>query len=404
MPIVLKKRTEKSPGIIVFTHNEILRGITKKSKKIDNILIQQNRQKKWIFGIHIQGDCSNLNSWPYKEWHNFFMWPEKREKFLKNIPPEKITELTCVNFLNEEVKKFNNSIKKVEIISVTRFSSVKNIQLTLEIFKKLSNKNENYKFILIAQKEKPKKNFFQNKELDYFKKTEKIIENIKNNSKYRNIEFIINETNEKGLFPLTEEEVYKKIAESKYLILNSYREGVPRVLIEAICLNTKIIISNKLRFGLLKYLNINNSFIYDEKNKNINEIIDDIQKELMKANNTKVKNDKFKEFDENYNKIKLFDFLKKIFISKNIELEDINHQSWKVENLKYRLACHFKKANHQILYSENLFIDWFDKANNDKFYEDINYSDLFTKDSYNIFLELRYFCKKLIRYILRKIN
>ena len=49
MPIVLKKRTEKSPGIIVFTHNEIIRGITKKSKKIDDLLIDQNRKKKMDF-------------------------------------------------------------------------------------------------------------------------------------------------------------------------------------------------------------------------------------------------------------------------------------------------------------------------------------------------------------------
>ena len=103
----------------------------------------------------------------------------------------------------------SNLKKTVEIISITRFSSLKNIQLTLEIFKKLSDKNSNYKFILIAQKEKPKKRFFSNKELEYFLETEKIIKEIKNNSKYKNIEFIINNTNEKGLFPLTEEEIYK---------------------------------------------------------------------------------------------------------------------------------------------------------------------------------------------------
>ena len=404
MPIVLKKRTEKSPGIIVFTHNEIIRGITKKSKKIDDLLIDQNRKKKWIFGIHIQGDCSNLNSWPYKEWHNFFMWPDKKAKFLKNLPSEKITELTCVNFLNEGIKNFSNLKKTVEIISITRFSSLKNIQLTLEIFKKLSDKNSNYKFILIAQKAKPKKRFFSNKELEYFLETEKIIKEIKNNSKYKNIEFIINNTDEKGLFPLAEEEIYRNIAEAKYLILNSYREGVPRVLVEAICLNTKLIISNKLRFGLSKYLNSNNSFIYDEKNKNIDEVIDDIQKELMKRSNIQIKNEKLKEFDENFNKTKLFNFLNEILITKKIELEDISHESWKIENLKYRLACHFKKANHQIFKNEDLFIDWFHKANNDKFYEDINYSYLFSKDDFNFFLELRFFCKKLIKFILRKIS
>lgn len=404
MPIVLKKRTEKSPGIIVFTHNEVLRGITKKSKKIDNILIQQNRQKKWIFGIHIQGDCSNLNSWPYKEWHNFFMWPNKKDRFLQNVAADKIIELTCINFLGEEIKNFSNLKKKIEIISITRFSSIKNIHLTLEIFKKLSNKNNNYIFFLIAPKEKPKKRFFLNKELKYFKEIEKIIENIQKNSKYKNIKFIIQNTNEKGFFPLTEEEIYRKIAESKYLILNSYREGVPRVLIEAICLNTKVIISNKLSFGLGKYLNLNNAFIYDEKNKNMEEIVDDIHKELIKKNNTQIKNKNMNQFDENLNKIKLFNFLKKILISKNIELEDIYHESWKMDNLKYRLACHFKLANHQIMKSEDLFIKWFHKVNNDQFYEDKNYSHLFIKDDLSIFLEIRYFLTKLIKYILRKIS
>ena len=119
---------------------------------------------------------------------------------------------------------------------------------------------------------------------------------------------------------------------------------MPRVLVEAICLNTKLIISNKLRFGLSKYLNSNNSFIYDEKNKNIDEVIDDIQKELMKRSNIQIKNEKLKEFDENFNKTKLFNFLNEILITKKIELEDISHESWKIENLKYRLACHFKKS------------------------------------------------------------
>ncbi len=402
MPIVLKTRTEKSPGIIVFTHNEILRGVIKKSKKIEDILIEQNHKKKWIFGIHIQGDCSNLNSWPYKEWQNFFMWPNKNEKFLKNIPSKKITELTCINFLNKGIKKFSNINKKNEIISITRFSSLKNIQLTLEIFKKLSDKNSNYKFILIAQKKEPKARIFSNIELKYFKETERMIENIKNKSKYKNIEFLINNTDETGLFPIAEEEIYKNIAESKNLILNSYREGVPRVLVEAICLNTKVIISNKLRYGLSKYLDTNNSFIYDEKNKNIDEIVDDINKELIKESKIIIENEEFNKFDENINKRKLFNFLSEISIKKNIKLEDINHDSWKMENLKYRLACHFKKANHQILKSESLFINWFNKANNDKFYEDINYSYLFNKDDFDIFLEARYFFKRLFKYILRK--
>ena len=72
--------------------------------------------------------------------------------------------------------------------------------------------------------------------------------------------------------------------------------------------------------------------------------------------------------------------------------------------LNIDLPVILKKANHQIFKNEDLFIDWFHKANNDKFYEDINYSYLFSKDDFNFFLELRFFCKKLIKFILRKIS
>ena len=48
-------------------------------------------------------------------------------------------------------------------------------------------------------------------------------------------------------------------------MLNSNREGVPRVLIESLYLNTKVIISNQLKFGLKKFLNTTNSYLYDEE-------------------------------------------------------------------------------------------------------------------------------------------
>ena len=112
----------------------------------------------------------------------------------------------------------------------------------------------------------------------------------------------------------------------------------------------------------------------------------------MKRSNIQIKNEKLKEFDENFNKTKLFNFLNEILITKKIELEDISHESWKIENLKYRLACHFKKANHQIFKNEDLFIDWFHKgcfngcscSNNSFFYTHkciFNFTNYFTNQS-----------------------
>ena len=74
MPVVLKNKTKVSPGIIIFTHNEILRGVPRKSSRVDNLLKSAYLKNEWIFGVHIQGDCSNVYNWPYKEWQNFFLW------------------------------------------------------------------------------------------------------------------------------------------------------------------------------------------------------------------------------------------------------------------------------------------------------------------------------------------
>ena len=40
-------------------------------------LSRANKSKKWIFGIHVQGDPSNITSWPLEDWHDFLMWPNK---------------------------------------------------------------------------------------------------------------------------------------------------------------------------------------------------------------------------------------------------------------------------------------------------------------------------------------
>ena len=57
-----------------------------------------------------------------------------------------------------------------------------------------------------------------------------------------------------------------------------------------------------------------------------------------------------------------------------------------LENLKYRLACHFKEQNHQIIKNEKLFLKWFKNANEDDNYSDEKYSYLFNQDNFAIFL------------------
>ena len=57
MPVVLKNRTNNSPGIVVFTHNEILNGVPRKSLKVNNLLKKSYENNEWIFGVHIHRCC-----------------------------------------------------------------------------------------------------------------------------------------------------------------------------------------------------------------------------------------------------------------------------------------------------------------------------------------------------------
>ena len=407
MPVLLKNKTNNSPGIVVFTHNEILRGAPRKSLKVNNLLTKAYENNEWIFGVHIQGDCSNVFNWPYKDWQNFFLWPEKNDHFLSKIPNNIISELTCVNFLSENIKLSNKKEKDIDIISVGRFSSVKKIDLTLKIFKGLLDKNPNYNFVLLALRNeklgKGKALGLEITEAEYLNQVDRLIKDIKKSDKYKNLKIVDPVIKKNNLFPIPEENIYEHLARSKYHMLNSHREGVPRVLIESLYLNTKVIISNQLKFGLKKFLNNTNSLIYDEK-KGTEKIIDDIHNALKESiDYSKTFIDKEK-FEENKSKKLLVNFLKNLKLKKSFFLEDLNHPSWKLNNLKFRLCSHFNEINHQILNNETTFLNWFKLINQNKNFEDEKSHYIFEKDKLDIVLEIKFFLLRAKNYLINQLR
>ena len=64
-------------------------------------------------------------------------------------------------------------------------------------------------------------------------------------------------------------------------MLNSHQEGIPRVIIEALLLNAKIIINKNLKLGIIKYLTKNNSLMYNIKNEDPKRISKVIRKFLL---------------------------------------------------------------------------------------------------------------------------
>ena len=140
--------------------------------------------------------------------------------------------VSIVTFKSEKVIfKCLKSIKKVKKIII--FDNSNDISLK----KAVINKYPNIEYIL------------SNKNIGYgaaHNKVFKLAKILKVSKKYKNIKIIDPDIKREDLFPIPDEEIYNYISRSKFHMLNSYREGVPRVIIESLYLNTKVIFSNKL--------------------------------------------------------------------------------------------------------------------------------------------------------------
>ena len=150
-------------------------------------------------------------------------------------------------------------------------------------------------------------------------------------------------------------------------------------------------------------MNTTNSYLYDEE-KGTEKIIRDIHKKLKEPIDYSKKFLEKEKFEENRSKKLLVSFFQNLESKKNFSFEDVNDPSWKLNNLKFRLCSHFKERSHQILKNEKLFLNWFKIANEDENYSDEKYSHLFTLDKNDIFLEIKYFFRRLIKFVLRKLG
>ena len=75
-----------------------------------------------------------------KRLARFFMWSNKEDNFLKNLPKNILTELTCINFFDSKILNHYENNKYYDLCCVTRFSSLKKTRLTLKIFKNILKK------------------------------------------------------------------------------------------------------------------------------------------------------------------------------------------------------------------------------------------------------------------------
>lgn len=379
MPVLLKSKNKNSPGIIAFTHGEALWGVAAKSKKVKKFLLDMTRNKKWIFGVHIQGNVDWIGKWEKQNWQQFFMWPNKDQKFLEDIPKDIITDLTCINFYNDNLLQNRIEKKKYDLISITRFTTLKKIQLNIRIYKELLKIKPKLKIIFVSTIPQNQNKFFPDESSKTLEEFKKILKNEMTPIQLKQIEFICSPQSYFYRLPLSDDFIYDLISLSKNLLLTSHMEGVPRVIVEALNLKTNVIVSNKLFCGTTVYQNDANSLSYEENEKLDDKLkAEDIAKQINDylekgyIFENKIDNKLFMA-KENIPKLKLF--FKKIFNQNNIPLDDEN---WCLENLTKRLACHGDTYSLAILNNEEAFFNWFNK---------ISSTDAHLKNEINLYKE-----------------
>jgi hypothetical protein len=355
MPCLLKERTSTSPGIITLTHNEALRGVAASSHRVKAFLDDTVRSRNWLFGVHIQGHLK-MTEWPLQPWQSFIMWPDKSAPYLANIPREKLLGVNCINFMPDIRPRPPSLDKNVDVLVISRASTVKRIYETLLILRGLMDKVPNFRATVVV----PDMRQFELGEECYdlqgidrrlFEMPRKFF----SSRELKRLSFISTSQQAFGWFPLSNDLLIDMLHRSKFVLLTSHQEGTPRVLAEALLADVPCIVSEKLESGISKHLDETNSV----------KISDDIVTAVAQIQDALQYYDRFsidrQSVREAFLANRHLPQLHSILSAHITELGRPVEGRWFLDDLHLRLAGHGGKYSFQFMNQERVFFDWLAK-------------------------------------------
>jgi len=375
VPCLLKLPFGNSPGIVTFNTSEYFSNLFKKKKIIH--FLKEN--KKWIFGVNLSGSYERLKYFPDQDWLSFIMCYSLSSSYLKNIDAKKKIDLCYINFL--EIYDFQKVKKYWDICIISRDAKIKRISYTVKLVENLLKKNKNLKILIIVP---DSRSLFQKISYKIFSREGyfSLVENLLTNDQKKNIDFISCDTKIFGNHTLSKKTLYKFISESKYVMINSKKEGINRAIIEGLCHGSKAIVHSDLESEInALYLDIENTiFIDDDLERSSIKILNGLRKFNVKPEHINKHKNHFSNINSK-EKIKIY--FRNLFQSHLLKING----KWYLDNLDQRLCNHGNRGLYSIMYSQKLFFEWFEKIEkmNESFIdEDHMYKNIFV-DKPNIF-------------------
>ena len=348
MPTVLRRPSEGTPGIITVTHNEALWGVPAVSRRVQSLLTRNANDGRWVYGVHVQGDCTFLRSWPLHPWQSFVMWPDSDAAFLGNLSSEQRIGLNCINFMPAEYSTTIDVPAVTDVAVISRPASIKGIRSTLEIVHELLTVRTQSNVTIIVPDPRlwrTRRRAPKGTDMSFFETARRTF----TSAQLQRISFVSSSQEAFGQFPLSQATMIQLLASSRIVLLNSESEGTPRALAEGLLLGKPCAVPSILTTGLDKHLNDSNCLRLPASTREAAVILSsalgsmeffDVDRTLMRQ-----------AFSEAVHVPMLKKSLSRSFGT-------APETSWELEDLHVRLACHGEKLNYQIMNSEKAFLHW----------------------------------------------
>jgi hypothetical protein len=357
MPCLLKEPTPGSPGIITFTHNEVLRGVAAKSLRVKKFLEVSTENRTWLFGVHIQGYISSSDAWPLEPWQSFIMWPDETASFLAGVPRDRILNCNCIQFMPTVSPRPIGMERNVDVCVISRASPIKRIFETLCILHGLMEAIPEFTATVVvadARRIEYGLECYEKQDVDrrYFELPMRIF----SSAQLKRISFISSSDQAFGRFPLSNELMADLLHRSRFLLLTSHNEGTPRVIAEALMAEVPCIVSRHLESGIRIPLFSENTLLIDD---DIPKAVAQIREGLANYHRFSVDGKKACEaFAADHHRGMLQASLSDRILSMGCEVQG----RWFLDDLHLRLACHGQKRNYQYMDDDEQFFNWIEKV------------------------------------------